>query len=254
MKRAAFTLIELLVVIVIIGILSAISVAAFSNYQDKARLAKAQSFAAQANKFLLAETRGQSLDPVVHWKFNKGSGTNFTDFSGSGNDFNCTNTSFWEWNTDHPFGDGGNSVEINSYLCTDLTGINNAPIESYIMSIWFKPDGFTVGQKGAFFSFNTQHFFRTNLDETVDFVHRSGVINSTKIIKANRWHHLLGTYDGANMSFYVDGVLVGTQANAEATNLSNMVYFSYNNSGPLVHGNYRGLVSDAILYPVAYTP
>jgi prepilin-type N-terminal cleavage/methylation domain-containing protein len=53
-KKTAFTLIELLVVIVIIGILATIGVAQFNGYQEKARFAKAQAFAAQTEKLMMA--------------------------------------------------------------------------------------------------------------------------------------------------------------------------------------------------------
>lgn len=35
---------------------------------------------------------------------------------------------------------------------------------------------------------------------------------STAAITGGSWHHLAGTYDGANIKLYIDGVLAGTQA------------------------------------------
>lgn len=54
-REGAFTLIELLVVIVIIGILATISTTSFNGAMERARLAKAQSMAAQMKTQFIAE-------------------------------------------------------------------------------------------------------------------------------------------------------------------------------------------------------
>lgn len=46
------------------------------------------------------------------------------------------------------------------------------------------------------------------------FVTPSGVWISTTSYSVLNWYHLVGTYDGVNMRFYVNGVLIGTQAAA----------------------------------------
>jgi prepilin-type N-terminal cleavage/methylation domain-containing protein len=85
-KKSAFTLIELLVVIVIIGILATIGVAQFNEYQEKARMAKAQAFASQAKRVL-----DLGLERTVgFWDFNEGAGINAIDKSGRNNDFPLT--------------------------------------------------------------------------------------------------------------------------------------------------------------------
>jgi len=70
------------------------------------------------------------------------------------------------------------------------------------------------------------------------------------------WYHLAGTYDGTNMSFYVNGVLIGTQkASAYVAN-------SVNNSGACVfalgergdgYGNFDGELDEAAYYTNALT-
>lgn len=63
----------------------------------------------------------------------------------------------------------------------------------------------------------------------------SGVWITSPAITLFNWYHLVGTYDGTNMSFYVNGVLIGTQ------NASGYTANSVNNAGvnPIALG-YRG--------------
>ena len=63
----------------------------------------------------------------------------------------------------------------------------------------------------------------------------AGVWITSPNITLFNWYHLVGTYDGANMSFYMNGVLIGTQ------NAAGFVANSVNNSGvnPIALG-YRG--------------
>jgi hypothetical protein len=51
----------------------------------------------------------------------------------------------------------------------------------------------------------------------------SGVWITSPAVTLLNWYHLVGTYDGANMSFYVNGVLIGTQnaAGYEANSVNN---------------------------------
>ena len=68
---------------------------------------------------------------------------------------------------------------------------------------------------------------------TFAFITASGVWITSPTITLLNWYHLVGTYDGANMSFYMNGVLIGTQ------NAAGYVANSVNNSGvnPIALGN-----------------
>lgn len=89
-KKSAFTLIELLVVIVIVGILATVSVAQFNGYQERARMARAMSFASQAKRSL-----DLSLEKTVgFWDFNEGSGSSAMDKSGRKNNFSVGTSTF----------------------------------------------------------------------------------------------------------------------------------------------------------------
>jgi hypothetical protein len=68
---------------------------------------------------------------------------------------------------------------------------------------------------------------------TFAFITASGVWITSPTISLFNWYHLVGTYDGTNMSFYLNGALVGTQSAAGYT--ANSV----NNAGvnPIALGN-----------------
>jgi hypothetical protein len=72
------------------------------------------------------------------------------------------------------------------------------------------------------------------------------------------WHQLTGTFDGTNVSIYVDGIPMGT------TVVTNSSGIDYSNPGPLVIGDYAavassplsftGLIDDFKVYNGAMTP
>lgn len=70
------------------------------------------------------------------------------------------------------------------------------------------------------------------------------------------WYHIAGTYDGTNMSFYVNGVLVGTQlANAYVANSVNnagLCTFAMGQRGE-GYGNFDGELDEAAFYTNALT-
>jgi hypothetical protein len=84
----------------------------------------------------------------------------------------------------------------------------------------------------------------------------SDVFISTTNYSIDNWYHIAGTYDGTNMSFYLNGVLVGAQrAGAYVAN-------SVNNAGACVfgigqrgdgYGNFDGDLDEAAFYTNALT-
>lgn len=70
------------------------------------------------------------------------------------------------------------------------------------------------------------------------------------------WHHIAGTYDGTNMSFYVDGNLVGTQRAsayvANSVNNADKCVFALGQRGE-GYGNFDGDLDEAAIYTNALT-
>ena len=69
-------------------------------------------------------------------------------------------------------------------------------------------------------------------------------------IPLNTWTHLATTYDGANMRFYVNGVLVGTTPGTGTINAANgALRIGGNNSAPLGQGEFfKGLIDEVRIY------
>lgn len=71
-------------------------------------------------------------------------------------------------------------------------------------------------------------------------------VSSGIIATLSAWHHLAGTYDGATLNVYLDGVLVGTQADASGLDWGGAVEQAYpwwiGNSQEPNNANRRGFV------------
>jgi hypothetical protein len=82
------------------------------------------------------------------------------------------------------------------------------------------------------------------------------VFITTTNYKLFNWYYLAGTYDGTNMSFYLNGVLVGTQRAsvyvANSVNNAGACSFSLGQRGD-GYGNFDGGLDDAAFYTNALT-
>jgi prepilin-type N-terminal cleavage/methylation domain-containing protein len=255
MKKSAFTLIELLVVIVIIGILATIGVAQFNGYQEKARLAKSQAFAAQATKSILAKTMSESKELVAHYPLNTIDGSSFGDFSG--NDYTINTTTI----VDSTFlssdsSDGAN----NSFYAKDRYFRSNAiPINlsdnKISLSAWVNVQDITANGTGyiawgngsgngiRFYLFANNDVPRFRVVNTDDGTSVESI--SSKKITEKRWHHLLGTYDGTTARLYMDGDIVAEVDNA--INLGNGNFYLYVGHGPSIDS----LIDDVWIFPTS---
>jgi len=75
-------------------------------------------------------------------------------------------------------------------------------------------------------------------------------VRGPSAIPLNTWTHLATTYDGANMRFYVNGVLAGTTAGTGTINAANgALRIGGNNSAPLGLGEFfKGLIDEVRVY------
>jgi len=75
-------------------------------------------------------------------------------------------------------------------------------------------------------------------------------VRGATAVPMNAWTHLATTYDGTNMRFYVNGVLVGTTAGSGSINVANgALRIGGNNSAPLGQGEFfKGLIDEVRVY------
>lgn len=258
-QNQAFTLIELLVVIVIIGILSAISVAAFNSYQDKARLANARQFASQAHKLLLGEATKQGRSVTAYWKFDEGGGFSIVDSSGTGNHISSNDSGYnrYNWTEENPIHGGDAGVEIVAGMIVDglpFSLLDAPEKDAFTYSVWIKPAGFDASETGNFMISNLSGMvsFGNYPDASVSFRANGGLARSAaNVLKTDRWFHLLGTYDGQDVKLYLDGELVAETPYTifSSVTVDTISYMALNNGAD----SYEGFLDEAIIYPVAFT-
>jgi prepilin-type N-terminal cleavage/methylation domain-containing protein len=180
MKKKAFTLIELLVVIVIIGILATIGVAQFNEYQERARMARAQVFASQSQRLL-----NLSLEKTVgNWNFNQVSGSIIPDMTGK-NDLPLNNATI----VDESFHTGGQSaLKTNSQSIQLSTQKTNQISDAFTMSSWIKLDIAATTLSAAIIV--SPFDLGTSYDAGVSYTPSMGYWNdgSNLQIRTGRWH------------------------------------------------------------------
>ena len=121
-----------------------------------------------------------------------------------------------------------------------LVGPNNPALASGITNItlmgWVYPTGAptTLGilvskQREATYSTTGQVILVGLQANRTPAAYGYGITQVTSGIIAtlNAWHHLVATYDGATLSIYLDGVLVGSGANASGLNWGDVTAQSY---------------------------
>ncbi len=228
-KTTAFTLIELLVTIVIIGVLSTISVATYSGYFEKARLARAQYFATQTRNLFLAQNASSSQNAVEGMYSDKlipnpmgGSWNILVDESDAGNNFRCP--SMVSLDSDTAMGTG-NSIAPNGGTCDDFGGSGKRADDKITIALWVKYTDHVSGSDltpwdwdSFLFYVNNNLGFKVSGDGAIYFYINGGYNSDNmgaksppKTIIKNKWHYIIGSYDSNTARLWVDGELMDSK-------------------------------------------
>lgn len=262
-KFAGFTLIELLVVIVIIGILATISVSTFSGYFERARLAKARYAAKQVEKLFLAQNASTEENLFTAWfAFDRDGDINTSspyiiDKSEAGNNL-ITTVGSGPFSQDNDTGIGtGKSLRINGRRFQMGGTVPGGPYNKITMSFWMKIEDYNyVSTPPIFLNSSTGFLIRSNGE--VGFYmngHNGGnpttIINSAPgYIKPNKWHHIIGSYDGNNMRLWIDGEIVAIKENVVQTVpfQGRGLYIGYQANTQY----YNGWLDEVMVFPYAF--
>ena len=203
--QTAFTLIELLVVIAIIGILSGLIVVTMSGVTQKANIAKAQVFSNSLRNALM-------LNLVSEWKLDGNTNDSWGSNNGSWSGPAGTNTSATYLSSDCIFN------QCLSFDGTDdcVTVANNTSLNittSFTIEMWIKRTAVSSdrvdllrrdsSESYAFYSPVGSTSVDVRFRDVSDVAHAGTYV----IVPTGQWNHLVGTYDGTYLKFYLNGVL-----------------------------------------------
>jgi hypothetical protein len=177
----------------------------------------------------------------------EGGGGTLRDISGHGLDGAFTGTPEWVQTRDGSGldfdGTGSEVVTVPDNSLLDIT-------DAITLECWFKPETLTntagfVHKQGAYML-----YIATGSDRPQFYVYTPSVATTLapSIPPLGEWCHMVGTYDGATVSLYINGVLVDTTANTGsiATNANDLEIGRYYFSTSTY--NYDGVISSVRLW------
>ena len=193
---------------------------------------------------------------IGHWKFDETSGTTATDSSGNNNTGTLTNGPAW---TTGKIGGAVSFDGVNDYVNLG-TSVDQTITNAITVSTWVKPVAtfqgtFLVGSTDLVIADYDWGIYNTAGGNTFNFYiqNTSGVpMNAGSVTTAvpGAWIHVVGTYDGATIKLYINGVLENTVSQTGNIRNSNFVTHV---AGGWNGVRYAGVLDDARLYSRALT-
>jgi hypothetical protein len=171
--------------------------------------------------------------PVAYWNFEEGSGGSVNDTSGNGNTGTWNGTgSHW---TQGKYGKAGNFNGVDDFVNIPNSSFLNPNILT--VSTWAKSNTSTWNDYGFLVSKRDVYVIHPNQGvTTVTFYINNGSwvgVTCTPPSSITNWHYYTLTWDGTNLSCYIDGILGSSSTPGGSINTSD--------TGPLNIGRDDGL-------------
>ena len=193
---------------------------------------------------------------VGYWPFDEGSGNVAADASGNGNDGELVGNPTWV------AGNFGGALEFDG--AASYVNVPHAdalsPQTNMTFAAWLKPNVTINAADGAYrlMSKNNDIFFLFNYEQIgqLGFLIKSAagtnnaVHSTTAEWTAGQWYHVAGTFDGAELKIYVNGVLEATNAFVGETGTSGLDLWIGADDLPSF---FPGAIDDIRLYDTALT-
>ena len=198
------------------------------------------------------------------WKLDETSG-NRVDSSGNGNTLVDNNTvlfaAFNYWNTDNSADFESSNSEYLSITDGLQTGLDVS--SAFTISAWVKRESQVTnmsiaskwgasGQRS--YMLEVPDDGSIELRRSTDGTASVSLVTATGIIALNKWHHVVGKYDGSFLSIYLDGNLVASSVVTGTVFNSTAIFIlgAFDNGAPPVNP-YDGLIKDVAIWNTALT-
>jgi prepilin-type N-terminal cleavage/methylation domain-containing protein len=255
----AFTLIELLVVIAIVGILAGLAVVNMSGATERARIVKAQNFAASIQHSMATSLAGE-------WNFD---GQNANDSSGNNNNGTINGAVA---TTTVPSGNGAAGQYAMSFDGVDDyidMGNIDAPVEGkndFTVSFWLKPNIINVGNYRAVMGTHKGSGYNLGWNITTNVSHGGDIgfiaddvagspWGIAYTVEANmlqdQWNCLTISRSGNIFQWYKNGSAIGSGSSNGLTIGNGFYNLQLGNSGQERY--FKGLIDDVRIYSAALT-
>ncbi len=190
---------------------------------------------------------------VANWKFDEASGTTAVDSIGS-NDGTLTGDPIWVTGHTGLAGDYALDFDGDDYVALKYP-VNVLAGRSVTISAWVKPaPGLYGGHAYPIVAQNgisPKKYWLYLSGYKPAFYHGSTTVESPMGLD-NEWHHIMGTYDGALMRLYVDGLQAGPMASCNVDGVYEDVFIG--SSGPVTNKYFKGQIDDVWIYGCALDP
>ena len=253
--RKGFTLIELLVVVSIIALLSSIVLSGLSGTREKARIISLVAFDNSVRS-----TIGDGL--ISEYTFDEGSGTVLSDIN-SDNDGTIAGAS---WSEDAVL---GQALYFQDRIDRVSLGTSDTlkNLDEFTVSAWVKLDSYHTygvlglngtdccsGTASGYVLWGSHYGGAPSLQiwNSGSNFHTKGDNTATRL-ELNKWHHVLGSYDGSTARLFINGELIQTVSNSLGLGTDNTSSTSIGNLGSSF-GLDDGRVDTVRIYSKAYIP